>query len=65
MDDIIIKTNKKIGKFLNNSFIDNIPLRQVTIEELNTLSADEYELINTKESFSTEEIERKYNITIL
>jgi hypothetical protein len=30
METTIIKTKKEIGKFLNNSFVDNIPLREVT-----------------------------------
>ena len=56
---IIIKTEKNIGKFLDNSFIDGTPLRQVTEKELKTLSINDYELLVTDGVLSKEEFEKK------
>jgi hypothetical protein len=43
---IIIKTEKEIGMFLDNSSVDNIPLRKVnSLDELNEYDDSDYEII--------------------
>jgi hypothetical protein len=58
METTIIKTKKEIGKFLNNSFVDNIPLREVTKDDLKNLNEDEYEIINTDNAISIDDVEK-------
>ena len=45
MQKLIIKTNENIGKFLNNSFIDNIPIREVNESDLKDIPKEKYEII--------------------
>jgi|APSaa5957512493_1039668.scaffolds.fasta_scaffold376024_1 hypothetical protein len=43
---IIIKTEKKIGEFLDNSSVDNIPLRRInSLDELKEFEDDDYQII--------------------
>jgi hypothetical protein len=43
---IIIKTEKQIGDFLDNSSIDNIPLRRInSLDELKEFEEDDYQII--------------------
>jgi len=43
---IIIKTEKEIGMFLDNSSVDNIPLRKVnSLDELSEYDDTDYEII--------------------
>lgn len=45
MKTIIIKTNKEIGRFLNNSYIDGVPIREVNEDELKSLQLSDYEIL--------------------
>lgn len=43
---IIIKTEKQIGDFLDNSSVDNIPLRRInSLDELKEFEDDDYQII--------------------
>lgn len=43
---IIIKTEKEIGEFLDNSSVDNIPLRKVdSMDELRNFDENDYQII--------------------
>ena len=43
---IIIKTEKQIGDFLDNSSVDNVPLRKIkSLDELKDFDEGDYQII--------------------
>lgn len=56
---MIIKTKAKIGKFIQNSSIDNIPLVEIqSLDELKKLSKSEYQIIDTTKGVPFEDLEK-------
>jgi len=58
MKKIVIKTDREIGKFLNNSYIDGKPLREVNENDLINLQPNEYEIINTDNPLKMDDVNR-------
>lgn len=56
---MIIKTKAKIGKFIQNSNIDNIPLVEIqSLDELKRLNKSEYQIIDTTKGVPFEDLEK-------
>jgi hypothetical protein len=58
MKKIVIKTDKEIGKFLNNSYIDGKHLREVNEDDLINLQPNEYEIINTDNPLTIDDVNK-------
>lgn len=58
MKKIVIKTDKEIGKFLNNSYIDGKPLREINEEDLINLNKNDYEIINTENPLTMDDVNK-------
>jgi len=58
MKKIIIKTDREIGKFLNNSYIDGKSLREINEGDLINLQLNEYEIINTDNPLTMDDVNR-------
>jgi hypothetical protein len=56
MKKIVIKTDREIGNFLNNSHIDGKPLREVDEKDLINLQPNEYEIINTDNPLTMDDV---------
>ena len=56
MKKVIIKTDKEIGKFLNNSYIDGKPLREINEDDLINLNPEEYDVIDTSNLLTMDDV---------
>ena len=56
---IIIKTEKKIGKYLCDSSVDGKPLREVkSMSDLDELSPNDYELVKTNRIITIKDLDK-------
>ena len=56
---IIIKTDKKIGKYLYDSSVDGKPLREVkSMIDLDELSPSDYELVKTNRIITIKDLDK-------
>lgn len=56
MKKIVVKTDKEIGKFLNNSYIDGKHLREINEEDLINLNPGEYDVIDTSNPLTMDDV---------
>lgn len=54
-EKVFIKTKLKIGTFINNSFVDGLPIVEVNKIDLKNIDSDEYQLICISDPVTKEE----------